>query len=238
MPKSNFPDVAPPAPVLVRVWDLPLRLFHWLLVACLIGSFATIKTGNTETHMLFGYSALTLILFRLLWGIFGPRYARFTSFVFSPMSLLAYLRGSSTAPRTLGHSPTGALSVFALIAVIGLQATTGLFTSDDIASEGPLARWVSNASVETASWIHHANERVILGLVGLHLAAIAFYTWVKRTSLVKPMVVGDKFVVPDRLESDPARLAAQDGPAVRLRALAVLALAGAIVALVVNWPVA
>lgn len=115
--------------------------------------------------------------------------------MFSPASLLAWLRGSPDAPRTLGrNSPAGALSVFALLFAVALQATTGLFTSDDLFPKIPLARHVSNAFVQTAGRIHNQNEFVILGLVVLHLAAIAFYRFAKRTSLVRPMIVGDKLV--------------------------------------------
>ena len=233
MQASNFPEVS------VRVWDLPLRLFHWLLVLCLIGSFVTIKIGGswTDWHFRFGYTALALILFRLLWGLVGPRYARFSSFVFAPARVIAYLRDAANAPRTLGHSPLGALSVFALLAAVGVQASAGLFTSDDIASEGPLARLVSSAAVERASWLHHVNELVILALVGLHIAAILYYRIFRRQSLVRPMVVGDKLVTADSALVDPTGLAARDDSAVRLRAIVVAAVAATTVAVVVNWPV-
>ena len=120
---------------------------------------------------------------------------------------------------------------------IGIQASAGLFTSDDIMSEGPLTRLVSSAVVERASWLHHINELLILGLVGMHVAAILYYRFVKRQSLVKPMIVGDKLVDPDPRDGDGTALAAADDAAVRLKALAVLTVAAAVVACVVNWPV-
>ncbi len=220
------------------MWDLPLRLFHWLLVACLVGSFVTIKVGGSwiDWHFRFGYSALALILFRILWGFAGPRYARFSSFIFAPSSLLAHLRDAPHAPRSLGHSPVGALSVFALLAVIGVQAAAGLFTSDDIASEGPLARLVSNAIVEQASWLHHTNELVILALVVLHIAAIIYYRAFKRQSLVKPMLVGDKVLTAKEAGGNVTLLAARDDLAIRTRALMLAVVAVAIVAGIVNWP--
>jgi cytochrome b len=221
----------------VRVWDLPLRLFHWLLAACLVGSFVSVKTGSMDWHFRFGYAVLTLIVFRILWGVVGPRYARFSSFLFGPAALLADLRGSPAAPRTLGHTPLGSLSVFALLIVVAVQATAGLFTSDDIASEGPLARLVPNATVETAGWLHHFNEALILALVALHLVAILFYRIFRRKSLVKPMVLGDRLLPAVRGEPEPAALAARDDVTIRLRALAVAAIAVAIVACIVNWPV-
>ena len=230
--RADAPDLAPLQRV--RVWDLPLRLFHWLLVGCLVGSFVSIKAGWMEWHFRFGYSALALIVFRILWGFAGPRYARFSSFVFRPSALLAYLRKAPDAPRTLGHSPIGSLSVFGLLAVIALQAGAGLFASDDIASEGPLARLVSNAFVEQATWLHHTNELLILALVALHLLAILFYRIFRRQSLVKPMLVGDR-LLPARA-AEPA-LAARDDAAIRLRAAVVAAVAVTIVACIVNWPV-
>jgi cytochrome b len=234
---SSFPDLDLPSSTPlrpVRVWDLPLRLFHWLLVACLIGSFVSIKAGWMDWHFRFGYGALTLIVFRLLWGFVGPRYARFSSFLFKPSALLAQLRGRPDAPRTLGHSPTGSLSVFALLAVIAIQASAGLFASDDIASEGPLARLVSNAFVEQATWLHHTNELVILALVALHLLAILFYRFFKRQSLVRPMLIGDRLLPAGSVKEE---LAARDDAAIRLRALVVAAVSVAIVACIVNWPV-
>ncbi len=139
--------------------------------------------------------------------------------------------------RTLGHSPLGALSVFALLAVVAVQASAGLFTSDDISMEGPLARLVSNALVERASWLHQVNERLILGLVGLHLLAILYYRVVKRQSLVKPMVVGDKLVAPESSMPDPTVYAAKDDAATRWRAVAVAAVAAITATVVVNWPI-
>jgi cytochrome b len=225
--------------VRVRVWDLPLRLFHWLLVLCLIGSAVTAKVGEgrlMEWHYRFGYLALTLVLFRLMWGVVGPRYARFSSFVFSPRNSFAYLRGAADAPRTLGHNPAGALSVFALIAVVAIQASFGLFTSDDISLEGPLARLVSNATVATASWVHHWNPWIILALVVLHIGAILFYRVVRHKSLVKPMVTGDKIVDPVESSTEGGAVDARDDAATRGKALVVVLVAAAIVAVIVNWP--
>jgi cytochrome b len=249
MPGSSSPDprraggaALPPAAadgaLRIRVWDLPLRLFHWLLVLCLIGSFVSVKAGGywMDWHFRFGYTALGLLVFRLLWGFVGPRYARFASFVYSPSRFLAYLRGAPDAQQALGHTPLGALSVFAMLLAIAVQAGTGLFTSDEIATEGPLARIVSNATVASASSVHHFNQNLILVLVGLHLLALLYYRAFRRLSLVKPMVVGDKLVAPAVAGPDPASLAARDDGSVLLRAAITAAVAAAIVAAVVNWP--
>ena len=224
--------------VTVRVWDRPLRLFHWLLVLCLLGSFLSVKAGGywMDWHFRFGYAALGLLIFRILWGVVGPRYARFASFVHAPSRLVAYLRGGPEAPQVLGHSPLGALSVFAMLLAIAVQATTGLFTSDQIATEGPLARMVSGATVDNASRVHHFNQNVILVLVGLHLLALLFYRLVRRRSLVKPMLVGDKLVAPNAAVPDPAALAARDDAGVLLRAVITAAIAAAAVTTIVRWP--
>ncbi len=221
-------------PVRVRVWDLPLRVFHWLLVACLIGSFVTIKQGKMDLHFWFGYTALSLLIFRLIWGFVGPRYARFSSFLFSPISLFRHVAGRRDAPRTLGHSPAGALSVFALLTVLAAQAISGLFVSDQIATEGPLARHVSTATVDTASWLHYVNEQIILGLVGLHLAAIVLYRVVKKERLTRAMLIGDKQVSAQEALAggEPAR----DDAGMRIRAGVVAVVSVGLVALIVNWP--
>jgi len=177
----------------IRVWDLPTRLFHWLLAACVVGSFVTIKTGGhlMVWHERFGYAALALVLFRLVWGFAGGRYARFTQFVPGPARLFGYLRGNASGPPAPGHNPLGALSVLALLAAVGFQAVSGLFTNDDIAFEGPLARYVSGAWSSSLTTWHRWNEWVIIGMIALHVAAIAFYRVVKQRDLVRPMLTGD-----------------------------------------------
>lgn len=197
----------------LRVWDLPTRLFHWLLAAGVIGSFVSIKTGNIIWHERLGYAALALLLFRLVWGVAGGRYARFAQFVRGPGKVLAYLRG---APHGFGHNPLGALSVLALLLVIGFQAGSGLFTNDDIAFEGPLARHVSGATVSLLTRWHRLNQWVILALVGLHVAAILYYRFARRQDLIRPMITGDA-PLPQGAPSDG--LPSRDDAGLRLRAL-------------------
>ncbi len=215
----------------VRVWDLPTRLFHWLLVLLVIAAFVTINLGGNWVawHFRIGYALLTLILFRVAWGFVGGRYARFSSFVVGPRRILAYLRGSPDAPRTPGHNPLGSLSVLALLAVIGVQASLGLFANDDIASEGPLARLVSKETSDLITGIHHRGKVAVLLLVGLHVAAIAFYRIARRENLVRPMLVGDK-ITDEPFEPTP------DGAALRVRALAVASAAAVLVWWLVGGP--
>jgi cytochrome b len=117
-----------PAPsTRIRVWDLPTRLFHWLLALAIVGSIATVKIGGNLMvwHERLGYFVLTLLLFRLAWGVVGGRYARFANFVRGPRAVLGYLRGVAGTPHAPGHNPLGALSVMGLLAVLAFQAGSG-----------------------------------------------------------------------------------------------------------------
>ena len=180
-----------------RVWDLPTRLFHWLLAGCVIASVISAKIGGNAMvwHFQLGYVVLALLVFRLLWGVVGGRWSRFTSFIYSPLTLLRYLRGQARADEHLdvGHSPTGALSVFALLAILGAQIGTGLIADDEISNTGPLIRFVSGATSGLAtSWHKTYGQWLILSLVVLHILAIVFYLVKKRQNLIGPMFSGDK----------------------------------------------
>lgn len=175
----------------VRVWDLPLRLFHWLLAALVIAAVVTENIGGNAMiwHFRIGYAVLTLLAFRLLWGFVGSRYARFSSFLYFPAELAAYLRDPSC--RFAGHSPLGALSVFALLLVLLGQAASGLFTTDDIVFDGPMVKFVSNDLVERFTWFHtEVSAYLVYFFVGLHVAAILWYA-LRGRNLVAPMISGD-----------------------------------------------
>ena len=189
----------------IRVWDLPTRLFHWLLATCVIGAFVTVKSGNVtwmEWHIWFGVGALALIFFRVIWGFTGSRYARFGNFIKSPATIASYLRTGS--PALPGHNPLGALSVIALLLAVGTQAVTGLFVTDDILYQGPFYNDVSSQTATLMRDIHQTNEYVIFALVVLHLLAILVYT-IKGKRLVTAMITGDA----------PARLYSSDSPVAR-----------------------
>ena len=215
----------------VRVWDLPTRVFHWCLLLLVVFSFVSIRiAGNwVQWHFYSGYAILTLIAFRLVWGFAGGRYARFGTFLFGPGAVLRYLRGAPDAPRTLGHNPIGSGSVFAMLGLIGLQAVGGLFANDDIASEGPLAKFVSKATSDSITGLHQLNQWIILALVVLHVGAILFYLFRKRENLIRPMLDGDK-------AANDAGLASPDDAALRLRAAVILAICAGAVWAVVHWP--
>ncbi|MFN3884438.1 MAG: cytochrome b/b6 domain-containing protein [Rhodocyclaceae bacterium] len=173
----------------VYVWDLPIRLFHWLLVGCVIAAFVTAKIGGSLMvwHGRLGLAILGLLVFRIVWGLVGSTHARFTTFVRGPTAIRAYLKGEW---HGLGHNPLGALSVLAMLGALLLQATSGLFANDDIAFEGHLVPLIGSELSTRITGIHKLLEKGLLLLVTLHVGAIAFYAWVKKQNLVKPMLTG------------------------------------------------
>jgi cytochrome b len=178
----------------IPLWDAPVRLFHWTLALLVVFSFASGKIGGSllEWHMRSGYAILTLLIFRLAWGVVGSRTARFASFLRGPAAVRDYLRDSGGWPgrAAAGHNPLGGWSVLAMLAVLSTQAFSGLFADDEIATQGPLAVKVSNAFVSRMSALHAYNEWLVVALVALHVAAIAVYQWGMRIDLVGPMVRG------------------------------------------------
>lgn len=182
----------------VRVWDVPTRLFHWVLVGLLGGLWWTGENGPMSTHMTLGYAVLALILWRLIYGLFGSTTARFSAFVRGPRAVVQYLRSAfgarkETAAYVLGHNPAGGWMVLLLLAVVLAQAVTGLFANDDIFSEGPLANKVSTATSDAMTGWHKGILFPLLQvLVALHVAAAFFYLFVKGENLIRAMVTGSK----------------------------------------------
>ena len=176
-----------------RVWDLPTRLFHWLLVLLVAVQYASGEFGwpSMAWHYRFGYATLALIAFRVLWGLAGSQTSRFSDFVRGPRAALHYaavlLRGGDT--HRAGHNPLGGWSVVAMLASIALQATSGLFASDDISEDGPLVARASGALVSAMTRIHHWNRWVLVALVVLHLGAIGVHA-LRGANLVAPMLSG------------------------------------------------
>lgn len=208
----------------VRIWDLPTRLFHWSLAASTIAMIVSAKIGGNAMiwHLRLGHVVLALLLFRLVWGLVGGHWSRFRSFLYTPRQLLDYLRGQQRPAHSAGHSPLGALSVFAMLAVLLAQAVTGLFSDDAIFYAGPLSRLVPADVVDSATrWHAELGQYLLLALLGLHLLAIAWYTFARRRPLVRAMVNGDR----ELAEPLPA---AADGSRQRLLALAIALLCAAI----------
>ena len=188
-----------------KLWPLPIRLFHWSLVVTLTVSFVTGFSGNFEWidyHAYAGYTALCLILFRIVFGFIAPGTGRFTNFVRGPAAIISYVKGNT---NVWGHNPLGALSVLALLFLVGVQATTGLFTNDDIFFEGPLAHLVGYETSLKITTVHHINKTILLVFIALHFLAILYYELLKKDRLVLPMITGRKHTEEDR-QDEPASL--------------------------------
>lgn len=201
----------------VRVWDLPTRLFHWLLLAGVVTAFISVKLGGNAMvwHGRAGTFVLSLLIFRLLWGFIGSPTARFQSFLKGPRTVWRYIQGQtsgtpghlgtpgSLGQSSIGHNPLGALSVVALLGLFFFQTLTGLGASDDIFFDGPLAKDLGSDTVSLLTSLHKSTEPLLLGLVALHVAAIIFYRLVKKTDLVQPMITGFKVLKTDAEKPSP-----------------------------------
>ncbi len=213
----------------VRVWDLPTRFFHWSLAVCVAGLFITAELGGSAMvwHFRFGFTVLTLLIFRLVWGLIGGHWSRWAQLPLRPTQVIAYLKGRLATDHWVGHNPLGSWSVLALLFMLALQVTSGLISDDEIANAGPLSFWVPGRWVSWAtSWHKDWGQSLIVLLVALHLAALIWYRFKKKRSLVPAMVHGDKSV-------SHAATPSRDEPAQRLMALVVFLLsAGAVYGLV------
>jgi len=205
------------------VWDLPVRLFHWALVALVaFQTYTGLGGGPADMvwHGRAGYAILALVVFRVLWGFVGGRHARFGDFLKGPKGVVEYLTGK--VPHGAGHNPLGGLSVIAMLVVLAAQAATGLFSNDDILFEGPLMAQVGKDMSDTITGYHALSAKLLLALVVLHLAAIVFYR-IKGRNLIHPMITGRS---PDAETDD------ENGPpaaASLIKALIALAIAAAAV---------
>jgi cytochrome b len=179
------------------VWDLPLRAFHWLFAASIVASWATADAGAPSMwwHIRLGYFVAGLLVFRIIWGLIGPRHARFSSFLASPGAIRLYVKGMTGAGqviRSVGHNPLGGLMVILMLLLVAFQVTTGLFATDDIVWTGPYNPSVSDATAKLLTHLHHLNFNFILAAITLHLAAITYYAFVKKQNLVPAMLTGWK----------------------------------------------
>ncbi len=216
----------------VRVWDLPTRIFHWVLALCVVSSIISGLLGGNALvwHFRLGYVVFTLLAFRLVWGVVGGHWSRFANFAYTPATTLRYLRGERRAGEhvDVGHNPLGAFSVFALLGLLAAQVGTGLFADDEIASTGPLIKFVSGAtSLALTKWHKLSGQWFILGLVVLHVAAIAFYVLKNKHTLVRPMIHGDKSLAAEVPAS-------ADTGRTRMLALVLLVLCAALVTWIIS----
>lgn len=177
-----------------KVWDLPVRLFHWALVALVAICFVSIKSGNVTVHQYAGVSVLVLIVFRIIWGFIGSSTARFSDFIQTPSNILQYIKTQKSP--TEGHNPLGAWMVIALLTILLVQTITGLFLEDNtyIAQDSPLFKLVSDDTRSVLKQIHVIGKSLLLGLIGLHILAGIGYLIVKKQNLIRTMVTGRRQV--------------------------------------------
>ena len=184
------------------VWDLPVRLVHWLLAALIAFSWWSVTNHHTDWHIWSGCAILTLLIFRLLWGVVGSSTARFASFVRGPRAIADDLRGRWNG---IGHSPLGALSVLALLLVVAVQVGLGLLAQDeDGIYAGPLSRLISSDASDRARDLHESWFNIILALIVLHVAAIAYYR-LRGRKLTLPMITGRAPLTPGTAPMRPGK---------------------------------
>lgn len=177
------------------VWDLPLRLFHWGLAIAVIVAVVSVENDRMDVHERAGLTVLGLVVFRIIWGFFGGHHARFANFLVGPRRTIAWVRQTvqkgpdEQAPRQAGHSPLAAWSVLGLLGITLYLASTGPWSTDGILYDGPLAHLVPTMSGQIAEW-HHRGKLLLIPLVVLHLAAILYYKFRKKTPLTRAMVTG------------------------------------------------
>jgi len=205
----------------IRIWDLPTRLFHWGFSLAVIGSIVTDLLDEIVWHSYCGYTALVLVVFRIIWGFIGPRHARFSSFIPSVSALKDFIKGKSFS--SFGHNPLGALSVIAILLIVLVQASSGLFADDEISFQGPLTKYVAENVVKLMNQIHATNHLLVYGIVALHLLAIFYYQWKKKNNLIGPMIYGDKEIDQKNQPVDQT-MASKDDVKIRVLALVILIL--------------
>jgi cytochrome b len=204
----------PEPPVAVRLWDMPVRFFHWaMLVLVVVQAFTGWRGGELMAwHVVSGYALLVLVVFRILWGFVGSTPARFASFIAGPVATFRFARRlfSREAVPQLGHNPLGGWSVILMLAALAIQGGTGLYANDGVVTEGPLARLVSIETSNLLTEIHRWSFRVLAVLAGLHVAAVAYHALFKKDDVMTPMFTGVKHVPASFLRE--RRVARRDAP--------------------------
>lgn len=190
--ESHGTTIVPSQPV--RVWDLPVRLFHWCIVVLIVVSWISVENGYIRVHLWSGLTLLTLLLFRIAWGFVGSTTARFSQFARAPRHAVAYLRAISRGehPQHAGHNPAGGWMVLLLLAVLLLQALTGLFANDGVRFNAPLSALVSSALSDRVTRLHSLLFNLILLLAWMHIVAVLYYRFVRGENLVVAMFTGKR----------------------------------------------
>jgi len=200
------------APRIVLVWDIPIRVFHWLIVALVAAAYATWRLNWMVLHGWVGDAVLTLLLFRLAWGFLGSETARFSRFLASPRMAVQHLKHAfrREPDHQLGHNPVGGWMVLLLLALLLVETLTGLYVANDIADEGPLTElvpaWVANVIAASHAILWDA----LMAAIGLHVLAIAGFAAIKGQNLLRPMITGTK-VLPASTPAPRAGSAARAG---------------------------
>ncbi|WP_198363200.1 cytochrome b/b6 domain-containing protein [Thauera sinica] len=207
----------------IRVWDLPVRLFHWALPVLMTVLFLSAYAGQMQVHARMGTVTLVLVLFRLVWGFVGSQTARFSDFVTGIGGIHDYLSGKR--PKTTGHNPLGAWMILAMLATLLIQSLSGLFSSDSIAFDGPLAHWIGHTAANLAARVHTNLAYAIDILIAVHVLAVVLHWALRGENLIMPMLSGNKHVPAD--VGQPAF----SNPALALTILVLIALLIAAVAL-------
>jgi cytochrome b len=207
----------------VRVWDLPVRLFHWLIVALVAAAYVTWRLNWMVWHGWIGDITLALLLFRLLWGFFGSETARFTQFLASPRIVFEHLKyGLLREPdRQVGHNPAGGWMVLLLLGLLFAQTLTGIYVANDIADVGPLTAIVPATAADAIDASHAILWKVLLAAIAVHVVAIVGYAVVKGQDLVRPLITGTK-ILPEPVAAP--RMAGAAGALVLLAASAAAAI--------------
>ena len=216
----------------IRIWDLPTRVFHILLALSVAGLVISGEIGGDAMpiHFMLGYVVLSLVFFRLIWGVVGGHWSRFVNFVPTPSKLLSYVQAVRTkqTPHSVGHNPLGALSVLAMLAVLFVQVLSGFMSDDEISNAGPWTAFVSSEWVSRATEYHSDIGKVLLILlVVVHVATVLYYKRIKQDDLITPMLTGDKALPPETHNS-------RDTLTSRLFALSVLVGCGYVVYRLIN----
>ena len=176
------------------IWDLPVRIFHWLLVICIMAQWITAELleDAMQLHFYIGYFTLGLVIFRILWGFFGPTHARFSQFLRGPTAIIHYSKQMHRSTHTVGHNPLGAVMVVTMLAVLLLQAVSGLFASDDVLYTGPYTDAVSQTWQDFWNATHHTLFNGILALIAFHLLAVCWHQLLLKHNIIGPMLHGKK----------------------------------------------
>lgn len=181
----------------LKVWDLGVRVFHWLLVALVAGLWVTATSDGDwmAVHQWLGVTVITIVFTRIVWGFVGSETARFSSFLVGPKSVGRYLKRficSEDDVAFVGHNPAGGWSVMLLLSFLVFQALTGLFSNDDIFFDGPLAGVVGKDLSDVITGLHQQLFDILMILIGVHVAAVIVHLVFKRDNLIRPMVSGVK----------------------------------------------